>query len=77
MDMLDRATTNEMNLWEERVATTDAHGLWHSHDGLLVFPVVSIIVLDVHSLDHCARGEVLRKIKRVLVALPTSPCSSR
>lgn len=38
-DMQNRAPPNEKNLWEERGVLTDTHGLWPSHEGLLVVPV--------------------------------------
>lgn len=62
----DRSFPNEKNLWKERGAMTNAHGLWCSHEGILVVPValISILTADAHSLDNCTMREVLRKIKQ-------------
>lgn len=76
-DMKNRTPPNEKNLWEERGAMTDAHGLWHSHDGLLVIPVllVSVLILDAHGLDHCTRGGLKEDKKaRILVTVLASTC---
>lgn len=62
----DMAFPNEKNLWEEKGAMTETHGLWCSHEGILVVPValISILIVDAHGLENCTMREVLRKIKQ-------------
>jgi len=64
--MQSRATPPEIHLWQQRGATRDANNIWRSHEGLMIapLPLLNILIPDVHSFDHCARGEMLRKIKR-------------
>lgn len=53
-------------LWKERGETMDTHGLWRSHEGLLVAPTALLIILinDAHGLVHCTGGEILQKLQR-------------
>lgn len=75
--MQERAPPNEKNLWEEHGAMTYAHGLWRSHDGLMVISVTLVSVLVT-----CAWSEPLRKgggvetnkMSGVLVPIPTGSC---
>ena len=48
----------------ERGASQDGKGVWRSHEGLIVAPValLTILISEAHSVAHCARGEVLKKI---------------
>ena len=64
--MQQEAGVREHNVWTRRGATKNEKGLWRSHDGLLVAPValLTMLISDVHSVHHCARGEVLKKVKQ-------------
>lgn len=64
--MQQEAGTSEHTLWQKRGATKDEKGLWRNHEGLLVAPValLTLLISEVHSVDHCARGEVVKKIKQ-------------
>ncbi|XP_054648258.1 uncharacterized protein LOC129190003 isoform X1 [Dunckerocampus dactyliophorus] len=64
--MQQNAGLSEHSLWQQRGASKDEKGLWRSHEGLLVAPVslLTVLISDVHSPDHCAKGEVVRKIKQ-------------
>ncbi len=61
-----QATPYEISVWQHRGATRDANGLWRSHEGHMIAPtpLLTILISDAHGFDHCARGEVIRKIKR-------------
>lgn len=75
----EHASVYEKSLWLRRGAnqqqTHDAHGtlitsapgLWRGPQGHLVAPlsVLYTLIHDAHGLDHCARGEVIKKIKQV------------
>ncbi len=63
--MQQEAGKSEQNIWKQRGATVNEQELWRSQEGLLVAPVtlLSILISEVHSVDHCARGVVMRKIK--------------
>lgn len=64
--MQQNAGQSEHNVWSQKGATVDEKGLLRSHKGLLVAPVLLLTILmsEIHNVDHCARGEVMRKIKQ-------------
>ena len=64
--MQEKAGVYEQNMWLKRGAVRTPTGLWRSNDGLLVAPtaLLSLLITYAHGFDHCARGEVVRKIKK-------------
>ncbi|XP_072896653.1 uncharacterized protein [Hemitrygon akajei] len=75
VEMQGRATLAEQTMWRRRGAKQNSEGLWSTEDGLWVAPtpLLTILISEAHGVDHCARGEVIRKIKKgwFLVALLT------
>lgn len=65
-EMQNRATPYEVTIWQQRGVTRDANGVWRSHEGYTIAPnpLLTILITDAHGFDHCARGEILKKIKR-------------
>uniref|UniRef100_A0A4W5RRK5 RNase H type-1 domain-containing protein n=1 Tax=Hucho hucho TaxID=62062 RepID=A0A4W5RRK5_9TELE len=61
-----RASIFEQNTWLQRGASVDRHGVWRTHDGaiLATTTLLTLLINDAHDPDHCARGEVIRKIKK-------------
>lgn len=64
--MQERARPYEKSMWHQRGATKDDRGCWRSHEGTIVAPttLLNLVIADAHGLDHSARGEVIRKIKK-------------
>ena len=64
--MQQNAGLSEHSVWQQRGATKDERGLWQSHEGLLVAPValLTMLISEAHSVDHCAKGEVIRIIRQ-------------
>ena len=64
IQMQEEATPWERDKWVERGAYRGPDKLWRSHDGRMVAPhlLLALLITDAHDLDHCARGEVRRKI---------------
>ncbi|KAL0149045.1 hypothetical protein M9458_055660 [Cirrhinus mrigala] len=56
----------EQSMWHQRGATKDSQNIWRSHEGHIVAPtsLLNILIIDAHGFDHCAKGEVVRKIKQ-------------
>ncbi len=52
-------------MWHQRGSKKDKN-IWRTHEGQIVAPtsLLNILISDVHGFDHCARGEVIRKIKQ-------------
>ncbi|ROL43699.1 Retrovirus-related Pol polyprotein from transposon 412 [Anabarilius grahami] len=65
-EMQNRAPPYEVAIWQQRGATRDANGLWRSHEGHMIAPnpLLNILITDAHGVAHCARGEILKRIKR-------------
>ena len=44
----------------------DTNNMWRSHEGHMIDPtlLLNIFIPDAHGFDHCARGEIIRKIKK-------------
>ncbi|KAK0136998.1 Gag-Pol polyprotein [Merluccius polli] len=64
--MQEKAGVYEHNMWLKRGAVRTPTGLWRTHDGLLVAPtaLLGLLITNAHGFDHCARGEVVRKIRK-------------
>lgn len=64
--MQEHAGLYEQSMWHQRWATKEDRGFWRSHEGDIVAPTIllNLPITDVHGLDHCARGEVIRKIQK-------------
>lgn len=60
------AGITEQNTWLQRGASVDRHGVWRTHDGaiLATTTLLTLLINDAHDIDHCARGEVIRKIQK-------------
>ncbi|XP_072904472.1 uncharacterized protein [Hemitrygon akajei] len=65
IEIQGKATLAEQTMWRKRGAKQNPEGLWSTEDGLLVAPtpLLTILISEAHGMDHCARGEVIRKIK--------------
>lgn len=65
------ASVYEKSLWVQRWATKGKHGLeegvWRSSQGKFIAPLALLysLIKDVHAIDQCARGEVIRTIQKV------------
>ncbi|XP_051541679.1 uncharacterized protein LOC127433650 [Myxocyprinus asiaticus] len=64
--MQQQAGLYEHTIWQHRGAGRDVNGIWRSHEGHMIAPtaLLTILISDAHGFDHCAWGEVIRKIKR-------------
>ena len=64
--MQEKAGVYEHNMWLKRGAVRTPTGLWRTHDGLLLAPtaLLGLLITNAHGFDHCARGEVVRKIRK-------------
>ncbi len=53
-------------MWHQRESKKDRQNIWCTHEGQIFAPtsLLNILISDVHGFDHCARGEVIRKIKQ-------------
>jgi len=58
--MQANAGVYEQNVWSKRGA------LWRTYDGLILAPtaLLRLLILNAHGFDHCARGEVIRRIRK-------------
>lgn len=56
----------EQSMWHQRGAKKDSHDIWRTHEGQIVAPtaLLNILISDAHGFDHCAKGEVIKKIKQ-------------
>ena len=68
----DRASPQEKDMWLRRGAkqyTQDGpdKGLWRSSQGHFVLPstLLHYAILNAHGRDHCARGEIVRRLQAV------------
>ena len=68
----NRVSEQEKRLWEKRgaIRTTaqgPANNLWRSSHGHFVLPISLLrhAIMSIHGIDHCSRGEVLRKLQQV------------
>lgn len=66
IEIQNKATLAEQTMWGQKGAKRNQEGLWRNEDGLLVAPtpLLTTLISEAHGLDHCARGEVVRKIKK-------------
>ncbi|KAK0136987.1 Gag-Pol polyprotein [Merluccius polli] len=64
--MQEKAGVYEHNMWLKRGAVCTPTGLWRTHDGMLLAPtaLLGLLITNAHGFDHCARGEVVRKIRK-------------
>ncbi|KAK0139730.1 Gag-Pol polyprotein [Merluccius polli] len=64
--MQEKAGVYEHNMWLKRGAVRTPTGLWRTHDGMLLAPtaLLGLLITNAHGFDHCARGEVVRKIRK-------------
>lgn len=68
----DRASPQEKSMWLTRGAIRTStpgpqHGLWRSCHGHFVMPsnLLQFAIRNAHGVDHCARGEVIRRLQKV------------
>ncbi|XP_059827358.1 uncharacterized protein K02A2.6-like, partial [Hypanus sabinus] len=66
IEIQGKATLAEQTMWRKRGTKQNPEGLWSTQDGLLVAPtpLLTILISEAHGMDHCARGEVIKKIKK-------------
>ena len=71
-DMQSLAMAPEKAMWTERGAMEGEDGIWRNKDGLIIAPtpLLTLQISEAHGVDHCARGEVMKKIKREGFASP-------
>ena len=64
INMQEEATPWEKDKWVARGAHRGRDKVWRSHCGRMIAPhvLLALLITDAHDLDHCARGEVRRKI---------------
>ena len=64
--MQEKAGVYEQNMWLKRGAIRTSTGLWRTHDGMMLAPtaLLGLLITNAHGFDHCARGEVLRRIRK-------------
>ena len=64
--MQERAGVYLQNMWLKRGAIHSSTGLWRTHDGMMLAPtaLLGLLITNAHGFDHCARGEVLRRIRK-------------
>ncbi len=62
----EQTTSYEQFMWQQRGAIKDTQNVWRSHEGHIVAPttLLNILIPDAHGFDHCAKGEVIRRIKQ-------------
>jgi len=56
----------EHSMWHQRGSIKETQEIWCTHEGQIIAPIslLNILILDAHGFDHCARGEVIWKIKQ-------------
>lgn len=66
IEMQGQATLAEQTMWGQRGAKPNEDGLWTTDNGLLVAPttLLTSLISEAHGLDHCARREVIRKVRK-------------
>ncbi|KAL2076907.1 hypothetical protein ACEWY4_027497 [Coilia grayii] len=64
VQMQENAAHWEKEMWKQRGAKQDHDKMWRNHEGLMVAPtnLLSLLISDAHDMDHCARGQIKRKI---------------
>ncbi|KAL2098447.1 hypothetical protein ACEWY4_007654 [Coilia grayii] len=64
LQMQENAAHWEKEMWKQRGAKQDHDKMWRNHKGLMVAPtnLLSLLISDAHDMDHCARGQIKRKI---------------
>ncbi|XP_038644227.1 uncharacterized protein LOC119960679 [Scyliorhinus canicula] len=63
----EAAPVAEKTMWRERGALQGQHDkIWRNGEGLIIAPtsLLTVLISEAHGVDHCARGEVARKIKK-------------
>ena len=67
VQLQEEAAIAEKTMWKDRGAIQGQHdGLWRNGEGLIIAPtsLLTLLISEAHGVDHCARGEVTRKIRR-------------
>ena len=63
----EETSVAEKTMWKDRGALQGQHDkIWRNGEGLVIAPtsLLTILISEAHGVDHCARGEVARKIKK-------------
>ncbi|XP_078077302.1 protein NYNRIN-like [Mustelus asterias] len=63
----EETSVAEKAMWKDRGALQGQQDrIWRNGEGLVIAPtsLLTVLISEAHGVDHCARGEVARKIKK-------------